>query len=236
MSKSRPLQRMFMAVPPRYDLINKIFTLGMDKKWRNKATVKCLSSNPGKFLDLCCGTGDLAVSVAAKSGKSTTVLGIDYSLPMLELAAAKAERLAVDSNINILQGDASALPFASESLDCAGISFAFRNLTYKNPLSQKHLAEVLRVLKSGGRYVIVESSQPHSGFIRMVFRLYIRTFVFWIGCIISGNKAAYRYLTESAANFYTPSEVREILLSAGFKDVDYEPLFFGAAGIHIAGK
>jgi demethylmenaquinone methyltransferase/2-methoxy-6-polyprenyl-1,4-benzoquinol methylase len=236
MSESRPLQRMFMAVPPRYDLINKIFTLGMDKKWRDKATVKCLSAEPEVFLDLCCGTGDLAINVAKKSTKKIEVLGIDYSLPMLKLAVEKAKYLAVGNSVNILQGDASALPFAGESLDCIGISFAFRNLTYKNPLSKKHLSEVLRVLKEGGRYVILESSQPQCGFMRALFRVYLRTIVFWAGYIISGNKGAYRYLSESAANFYNSSQVREMLLTSGFSEVEYIPLFWGAAGIHVASK
>lgn len=236
MSNDRPLQRMFMAVPPRYDLINRAFTLGMDRYWRNKATVKCLSSNPGTFLDLCCGTGDMAINVAKMANREISVIGIDYSQPMLEKAVEKSKSVSVQSNFSLAQGDASALPLADESINCAGISFAFRNMTYKNPLSQKHLSEVFRVLKKGGKYVIVESSQPECKFIRMLFRLYLRTFVFWVGYLISGNKGAYRYLTGSAADFYTPLQVREMLMQAGFSEVDYQPLFLGAACIHVAKK
>jgi demethylmenaquinone methyltransferase/2-methoxy-6-polyprenyl-1,4-benzoquinol methylase len=171
-----------------------------------------------------------------KSVKKIEVLGIDYIQPMLQLAAEKAKNLTSEIGVDVMQGDASALPFDNESLDCIGISFAFRNLTYKNPLSQQHLSEVLRVLKARGRYIIVESSQPQCGLMRMLFRLYLRTIVFWAGYIISGNKGAYRYLSESAANFYSPSQVREMLLGSGFTEVEYIPLFFGAAGIHVASK
>jgi demethylmenaquinone methyltransferase / 2-methoxy-6-polyprenyl-1,4-benzoquinol methylase len=236
MSNNRPLQRMFVAVPPRYDLINGMFTLGMDKKWRDKATLKCLSSQPRTFLDICCGTGDLSVNVARMTSREVSILGIDYSQPMLEKAMGKSKKVSAGINFNLIQGDASALPLNDESIDCVGISFAFRNMTYKNPSSEKHLAEVYRVLRKGCRYVIVESSQPESRFIRMFFRLYVRTFVFWVGYLISGNKGAYKYLTGSVVDFYTPAQVKEMLINAGFSDVEYQPLFFGAAGIHVATK
>ena len=236
MSNNRPLQRMFMAVPPRYDFINSIFTLGMDKKWRNRATAKCLSHHPGKFLDICCGTGDLAIDVAKTANTDISIIGIDYSQPMLERAAKKAKTNSAAGNFSLVQGDASALPLADESVDCVGISFAFRNMTYKNPLAQKHLSEVFRILRKGGRYVIVESSQPECSLIRVFFRFYLRTFVFWAGYLISGNKGAYRYLTGSAADFYTPAQVKNMLMNVGFNEVEYQPLFFGAAGLHVASK
>ena len=236
MNDNRPLQRMFMAVPPRYDLINRIFTLGMDKKWRDKATLKCLSARPHVFLDICCGTGDLSVNVARMASQEVSIMGIDYSQPMLEKAVEKSKEVTARVNFNLIQGDSSALPLNDESIDCAGISFAFRNMTYKNPLRQKHIAEVFRVLRKGGRYVIVESSQPESKFIRIFFHLYVRTFVFWIGYLISGNKGAYKYLVESVADFYTPVQIKEMLINAGFSEVEYQPLFFGASGIHVASK
>lgn len=236
MNHNRPLQRMFMAVPPRYDLINKIFTLGMDSKWRKEATIKCLSSSPRRFIDLCCGTGDLAINVIKATSGQILVAGIDYSLPMLEKAKEKSEGLSAGNHLNLIQGDASVLPFNTESIDCIGISFAFRNLTYRNPVAKKHLSEVFRVLKKSGRYIIVESSQPESVFMRKLFHIYLRIFVFPIGYILSGNKNAYRYLSESAVNFYNSSQIRELLSEVGFNRVQYSPLFFGAAGIHVAEK
>ena len=183
MTAARPLQKMFEAVPPRYDLINRLFTLGMDKKWRRRALYQCLSAQSSRVLDLCCGTGDMALGLAGSSQSNMTVLGLDYSWPMLNLAAAKAGELNI-SNVSWIRGNAAQMPLGDASLDCVGISFAFRNLTYKNPLAGSHLKEVLRILRRGGRYVIVESSQPQNALIRWFFRLYLRSVVFWLGWLI----------------------------------------------------
>jgi demethylmenaquinone methyltransferase / 2-methoxy-6-polyprenyl-1,4-benzoquinol methylase len=236
MSSPKPLQRIFEAVPPRYDLVNRIFTMGMDKGWRQRAVKACLAGNPLKILDVCCGTADLSLEISANLKSPALIAGLDYSVPMLQKATAKQDKKPGLEKVNFIHGDASRLPFRDGSLDCVGISFAFRNLTYKNPLTASHLQEVNRVLTNGGRYVIVESSQPRSRIINRFFKLYCRVFVYWIGYLISGNKGAYRYLAESAANFHTPEKVAELLKEAGFQKVDYQPLFFGAAGIHIAYK
>ncbi len=231
-----PLHGMFTAVPPRYDLVNRIITLGLDKRWRQLAAKTCLELKPRRVLDIGCGTGDLTINIARLATKDTEVIGLDYSLPMLEKARQKAKKAGVEKQARFIEGEASHLPFPDASCDCATISFAFRNLTYKNPVAYAHLAEVLRVLKPRGHYVIVESSQPENRFIRACFHLYLRAFVMPVGIMLSGNKGAYRYLAESARRYYSPREVRDLLLSAGFRDVRYRPLFFGAAGIHVALK
>jgi demethylmenaquinone methyltransferase/2-methoxy-6-polyprenyl-1,4-benzoquinol methylase len=155
---------------------------------------------------------------------------------MLEIAVRKAATVTEGKNVSFLPGDVTSLPFPDGYFDCAGISFAFRNLTYRNPYAREHLEEVVRVLKKGGKYVIVESSQPKSRLVRKLFHLYLRTFVFRAGHLLSGNRGAYHYLAESASRFYTPEEVKAMLLEAGFSRVSYRPLFFGAAGIHVAVK
>ena len=233
---SRPLHGMFNAVPPRYDLVNRIITLGLGKRWRRLASQICLENYPQKILDLGCGTGDLTINIARLVEKDTEIVGLDYSQPMLEKAQKKAMRAGVAELIRFIQSDANSLPFPDAHFDCVGISFAFRNLTYKNPLASAHFAEVKRVLKPDGRYVIVESSQPENRLIRALFHLYLRIFVAPVGIMLSGNPGAYRYLAESARRFYSPSEVKDILLEAGFRDVRYRALFFGAAGIHVALK
>lgn len=231
---SKPLHGMFTAVPPRYDLVNRIITWGLDARWREEAVRTCLAPGPRRVLDLCCGTGDLAIIIARLAGKELEVTGLDYSEPMLEIARRKAARLGV--KVSFIHGDAARLPFPDSHFDCVGISFAFRNLTYKNPLASRSLAEVVRVLQPGGRYVIVESSQPKSSVLRGLFHLYLRWFVSWVGYLLSGNRGAYQYLAESAARFYTPEEVKDLLATAGFREVVYRPLFLGAAGIHVAVK
>jgi demethylmenaquinone methyltransferase / 2-methoxy-6-polyprenyl-1,4-benzoquinol methylase len=227
---------MFEAVPPRYDLVNRLITLGLDRPWRRKAVEECRSGNPRKLLDVCCGTADLALELAAAVAGADLVAGLDYSAPMLEAARRKLAGAPNGDRVRFVRGDASRLPFRDGSLDCVGISFGFRNMTYKNPLAEAHLRDVHRVLAEGGRYVIVESSQPRSKAVNRLFKVYCRTFVYRVGTAISGNNGAYRYLAESAADYYAPGEVAEMLKRAGFRKVDYRPLFFGAAGIHTAHK
>ena len=231
-----PLHSMFTAVPPRYDLVNRIITLGQDRRWRRLAALTCLTEKPQRILDLGCGTGDLTIQIARLAGKDIEITGLDYSPPMLERARQKAFRAGVGGKVVFIHGEATRLPFPDANFDVAGISFAFRNLTYKNPLCRPHLDEVRRVLRQGGRYVIVESSQPKNRFIRMLFHFYLRAFVKPVGILLSGNRGAYRYLAESAARYYSPREVCEMLLAAGFQYARYLPLLFGAAGIHVAVK
>ena len=232
--QSKPLHGMFTAVPRRYDLVNHAITWGFDKRWRMEAARECLSSRPGKVLDLCCGTGDLLLNLSRLAEDSVELTGIDYSQPMLDIAAKKTEPSG--RKISLVYGDAADLPFPDGSFDCVGISFAFRNLTYKNPLAQRCISEVFRVLTANGKFVIVESSQPRSKLVRKMFHLYLRWFVFRLGYLLSRNRGAYHYLAESAARFYTHEELEEILVTAGFREVSFRPFFRGAVGIHVAVK
>ena len=225
---------MFNTVPRHYDLLNKMTTLGLDKKWRNRAARACLTSSPESVLDICCGTGDLAHTLSLIKNSKTKIYALDYSGLMLDIAVQKTSLLEEKPTFAI--GDASRLPFKDGSFDCVGISFAFRNLTYKNPKISDHLAEIFRIIRPGGRFVIVESSQPRLSLIRKLFHFYLRFYVAKVGALISGNKGAYNYLAESATRFYTPEEIKNKLKKSGFNRVDYFSLFFGASGIHIAFK
>lgn len=233
---SRPLYHIFTRIPDRYDLINHVITLGMDVGWRKQAALACLQDRPGRILDICCGTGDLSVAVAALADYSPEITGADYSQPMLEIAAAKAGVSKHGSNIRFINADVGRLPFNNEYFDCIGISFAFRNLTYQNPNTQSYLDEILRVLKPGGKFVIVESSQPKSAFIRFFHHLYLRAWVFPSGYILSGNKSAYRYLAQSALHYYSAEDLQQFLIKAGFKQATAKRLFFGAAAVYTAVK
>ncbi len=233
----KPLHGIFTKVPRRYDLINYIITLGMDRQWRFKTVKECLSSKPKNAIDLACGTADLAINLASLADNEVEVMAVDYSLPMLNVALKKTEQLAPGKNVSFVYGDATKLPFPDGSIDCIGISFAFRNLTYKNPLARRYLVEVFRVLNDdGGRFVIVETSQPPGTFVRKFFHMYLKFFVLPAGYLLSGNKKAYRYLVNSATNYYNPEQVREILLSTGFSRVKHLPLLFGAIAIYTAIK
>ena len=234
--RNEPLHRIFTAVPRRYDLVNRIITWGLDRRWRRQAAEECLASQPGRVLDLCCGTGDLVLNLARLAKNDVALTGIDYSQPMLEIAARKAASLDGGRKITFICAGATSLPFPDGYFDCVGISFAFRNLTYQNPLAEPHLGEVLRVLCDSGRYVIVESSQPALKLIRKLYHLYLRWFVFRLGYLLSANRGAYHYLAESATRFYTSTEVAELLVKAGFRQVSFHRLFLGVAGLHVAVK
>ncbi len=227
-----PLQTMFEAAPPRYDRINRVVTWGLDARWRRLAATECLAALEGPFLDLCCGTGDLAIAVARASNGTADVTGYDYSGPMLDIARDKAS--AAGLSIGFTRGDAAAMPYPDGHFGCVGISFGFRNLVFRNAHSRQHLSEIARVVRPGGRFVVVESSQPACPFVRAAVHLYLRAFVGRVGGALSGQKGAYRYLAESAANFHTPSEIATMLKAAGFARVDYRPLLLGAAGLHVA--
>ena len=166
-----------------------------------------MASQPEKLLDLCCGTGDLGIELARRVDNHVELTGVDYSQPMLEIATRKAGSLVPRRKPWFICGEAADLPFPDGYFDAVGISFAFRNLTYKNLLIHHHMAEVLRVLGVGGRFVIVETSQPRSRLIQELFHLYLRWFVYRAGFLLSGNRRAYHYLAESAAHFYTAEEL-----------------------------
>lgn len=232
--KNRPLQKMFSEVPESYDLINRLFTLRLDERWRRRAAEACLAAGAARILDLCTGTGDLAVRVASAAGKRADVIGVDFSMAMLEYARVKAAGAGVPALF--MAGDASELPFHDGVFGVITIAFGFRNLTYRNPGRDRYLAEILRVLETGGRFVVVESSQPRSRIFRALVHFYTRVVVSFLGGFISGQRGAYKYLAHSAVHFYGPEELSELLLSAGFSKVEHHPLLGGVAAIHIAYK
>ncbi len=233
--KWRPLERMFHEVPDRYDLLNRIITLGQDERWRKLAAEICMRGNPDAVLDLCTGTGDLALRMAGLSRGSVRIHALDFSEPMLAEARRKAGRQRT-GNIEFMHGDAASMPYESNKFDAVGIAFAFRNLTYRNPGMDKFLAEILRVLKNSGKLVLVESSQPANRLYKGLVRVYLKIFVAGLGGLISGHRSAYRYLATSAGNFYDPDEVKHLLLQAGFQKVEYKPFMGGVAGLTVATK
>jgi len=231
----RPLYNIFTAVPPSYDLINRLFTLRLDEKWRKKAALECLGGHPLRVMDLCTGTGDLAIRLAKMSNGEIEITGYDYSQPMLDLAKSKALKARHES-IKFEQGDAAAMPYPDGYFDAIGIAFAFRNLSFKNYDTPKFLAEIHRVLKPGGRFVIIESSQPQWPWLKALFRFYTRYFVYPVGSIISGNKPAYKYLSYSVIHYYQPEEICKLLKDHGFSEVTFKRLTGGISALHTAVK
>lgn len=231
---SQPLLNMFTGVPKHYDFLNRALTWGFDERWRKLAALECLRDKPEKVLDLCCGTGDLTLHLARMAMDNTQIVGLDFCKPMLEMARAKAVAQKPGEQVTFVHGDAACLPFPNGHFPAAGISFAFRNITYRNPLRQQYLAEIRRVIAPGGKFVIVETSQPVSRIFRKFFHLYLKAIVPGVGGFVSGHKGAYNYLAESASRFYPADEVSTMLLECGFQRVEYRLLSGGIAAIHIA--
>jgi demethylmenaquinone methyltransferase/2-methoxy-6-polyprenyl-1,4-benzoquinol methylase len=232
----RPLKRMFDAVPDRYDLLNRLLTLRLDERWRRRAARWRLKGTPSRVLDLCCSTGDLALQIARLSDGAVEIVGLDFSEAMLDVARKKAAQSDLEQTVRFVEGDAAAMEFPDGHFDSVGIAFAFRNLTWRNPLREQALAEVRRVLRPGGTFVIVETSQPANGVLRSVFHAYLNAVAAPVGGWISGHKEAYRYLAESASNFFNAREVCSLLESGGFEHVHVETLIGGVATIHVASK
>lgn len=229
-----PLKGMFDAVPRRYDLLNRLLTLGLDERWRTMAVQRCLDGDPRRVLDLCCGTGDLAARLRRAAPVSAEVVGLDYSPRMLDVARRKLARSSPEQAVELVEGNAAEMPFADGEFDAVGIAFAFRNLTWRNPLRDAALAEVRRVLRPGGRFVVVETSQPHRTVARTGYHAYMRGVVAPFGGWLSGNRGAYRYLAVSASGFYDGDQVKTMLCDAGFARVEHRPLLSGVAALHVA--
>jgi demethylmenaquinone methyltransferase/2-methoxy-6-polyprenyl-1,4-benzoquinol methylase len=227
----RPLEGMFAGIHRRYDLLNRVLTVGLDRRWREAAARLLLEGSPRTILDLCTGTGDLASLLARRVPPGVLTTGADFSRDMLGQARLKVHGLGVA----LVRADAADLPFADHGIDRVGIAFGLRNLTHRNPGCERHLAEIRRILSPRGRLVVVETSQPRGPVLRAGFHAYLLALAGPLGGALSGEARAYRYLARSARGFAGPEAVRRLLLGAGFRDVRYLPLLGGAACIHSAG-
>jgi demethylmenaquinone methyltransferase / 2-methoxy-6-polyprenyl-1,4-benzoquinol methylase len=230
-----PLNEFYSRIYKRYDIINRLFTFGMDQSWRKEAVRQCLNSKPEAVLDLCCGTGNLSILLAEKGKGKVSVTGFDRNTRMLEIARQKSTQKSF-LNIRYVQGDALQMPFAPESFDAITIGFGFRNLTYDNPHSSSHILEMHRVLKRGGNLFILESGVPENRWIRFFFKIYLIQVLIPIGFILSGDLKAYSYLAHSASDFFPADEVFRMLSEQGFEITARRIFFLGAASLITAKK
>jgi demethylmenaquinone methyltransferase/2-methoxy-6-polyprenyl-1,4-benzoquinol methylase len=225
------LKPMFSGIVKRYDFLNHLLTWGFDTIWRNICAKNCKS---GKIIvELCCGTGDLSLTLSKSNEPETLIIGLDFSKAMLQKAITKNKVIVVkNSNPNFILADAAHLPFRNNSINLICISFAFRNLIYKNPKANRFLKEVLWSLRNKGKLVFMETSQPKSIFIQSLYHFYLKKIVPVIGGHISSNKGAYSYLGTSASNFPSAEKVSNMLMVAGFQKVSYKKVTFGAVALH----
>jgi demethylmenaquinone methyltransferase / 2-methoxy-6-polyprenyl-1,4-benzoquinol methylase len=233
--KGFALNEFYSRIYKRYDLINRIFTFGMDKGWRKAAALKSLESNPLYVLDLCCGTGDLALTISRYRQQYTQLTGFDFNKKMLEIARLKASKSKI-LDIAFIEGDAAAMPFPDNSFDSITIGFGFRNLIFDNPNSAKHIKEIYRVLKPHGRIIILESGIPENTVIRLFYKFYLYAFLIPVGSLISGNPKAYWYLAHSSSKFYSIAQTERILAENKLHSFACKQFFMGSANLISASK
>jgi demethylmenaquinone methyltransferase/2-methoxy-6-polyprenyl-1,4-benzoquinol methylase len=219
---------MFDQAAPRYDLMNTIISLGMDKSWRAKAIDLLGVKEIGFYLDVGCGTGDQVLEIARRFPQNhPRIIGIDQSRGMLEIGKKKLGKQGCGQTIELTEGDALKLPYPDESTDGIISAFVFRNLDDR----MGALKEWFRVLKKGGCCVILELSRPPNPFLLIGYQVYTRLFVPLAGALFSRIKN-YQYLINSIASFPSPPVVREMMQETGFSRTEVFPLLGGVARIY----
>jgi demethylmenaquinone methyltransferase/2-methoxy-6-polyprenyl-1,4-benzoquinol methylase len=219
---------MFDGIAARYDLVNRVISLGIDQSWRRK-TVRALELAPGaRVLDLATGTADLALEVA-RSSADVRVVGVDPSARMLEVGREKVRRAGLEQRIELVQGDAQELPFEGGHFDGVCMAFGIRNV----PDRARALREMARVTRPGGRVAILELSEPRRGVLGPLARFHVHTVVPAVGALLSGARE-YSYLQRSIAAFPDAPEFAEMMRSAGLDVLSVSPLTFGVCHLYVA--
>jgi demethylmenaquinone methyltransferase / 2-methoxy-6-polyprenyl-1,4-benzoquinol methylase len=229
---ARPLRELYTELADTYERTNRILTLGLDRIWRRRAARRAAEGGGTLWLDVCSGTGEMARDLSRLAPPGTRIVAADFSLPMLSYARTK--RFAAPASFVL--AEAKRLPLPDASVDLVTVSFATRNLAPSREILAAAFREFHRVLKPGGRFLNLETSQPRNRLIRAMFHAYVALGVKRIGYGISGSRAGYAYLAASMRGFYGPDELALILSEAGFAPIAIAPLMFGASAVHLAVK
>ena len=230
-SKREQVEIMFDNIAPKYDLLNHSLTAGIDRIWRRKAIKIASRNNPQKLLDIAAGTGDFTI-LEAKRTNAQEIIGIDISQNMLNVAVEKARRAKLDNKIKFLKADSLCMPFDDDTFDAATVGFGVRNFA-DIPAG---LTEILRVLKPGGRLVVLELSEPSNPLVKGVFGFYFHKILPVAGKIVSKDGSAYKYLPESVDNFPYGERFLRIMDSCGFHNTGIKWLSCGIAAIYWGEK
>jgi demethylmenaquinone methyltransferase/2-methoxy-6-polyprenyl-1,4-benzoquinol methylase len=230
LSKKEQIAHMFDAISENYDPLNRVISFGIDVKWRKKVLQIVSQSNPKTVLDIATGTGDLAILMAQT--KATKIIGLDISAGMLEVGRKKINVNKLSNTIEMILADSEEMPFEDSSFDAITVAFGVRN--FEN--LEKGLAEILRVLKPNGVFVILETSVPEKTPFKQGYTFYSKNILPIIGKLFSKDNVAYGYLSESAAAFPYGEALNNILRKIGFIEVKAMPQTFGVATIYSATK
>jgi demethylmenaquinone methyltransferase/2-methoxy-6-polyprenyl-1,4-benzoquinol methylase len=230
--KAEAVRRMFSSIAGRYDLLNSLLSLGRDRAWREAATACSGVAAGDQVVDVATGTGELAFELSERVGREGRVVGIDYCPPMLRIARQKARRRGRGGRVLFLNGRAENLPFRTGTFDCATIAFALRNVSDL----ERTLGEMVRVLRRGGRVVVLEFARPRNLFFRRLYYLYFLRILPRIGGLVSGERSAYAYLPDSVLRFPSREELVRLLESAGLREVEIQDLTGGIVGLYVGRK
>lgn len=233
-SAARAVREMFTSIAPRYDLLNHVLSLNVDRLWWRRtarAFRHILAHSEACVLDLCCGTGDMTFALRRQAGKnSARIIGADFAHAMLQRASSKSKHQE-SLSLRWIEADALALPFPSRHFDLVTSAFGFRNLADYD----RGLREIVRVLRPGGACGILDFSEP-KGMMGMLYRVYFKEVLPRIGTIISGVRGPYAYLPASVLRFPEPKEMLERMKTAGFAEATWTPYTFGIAGLYRGKK
>ena len=228
--KKEQVTQMFNTISGNYDGLNRVISFGIDRKWRRKVVGIVKNAAPENVLDVATGTGDLAIALAKTPVKK--VIGIDIAPKMLDIGKQKVVRQQLMEKVEMIVGDSEQLPFAANTFDAVTVAFGVRN--FEN--LEKGLAEIRRVLKPKGTFVVLETSVPRKTPFKQGYKFYCSAVLPFIGKLFSGDRAAYAYLSRSASVFPYGEDFNNILRKTGFIEITHRPQTFGVATIYVASK
>ncbi|HEX8331494.1 MAG TPA: bifunctional demethylmenaquinone methyltransferase/2-methoxy-6-polyprenyl-1,4-benzoquinol methylase UbiE, partial [Segetibacter sp.] len=231
LKKKQQVAQMFDKIAGRYDFLNRFLSVGIDVGWRKKAIRELQTLKPQSVLDVAPGTGDVAI-LTHKILKPNKIVGIDISEGMLELGRKKIERLHLNNNIELLAGDSENIKFSENYFDAVTVAFGVRN--FEN--LEQGLQEILRVLKPGGKLVVLEFSKPKQKVFKDLYNLYMQNIAPAVVSVFSKNKKAYKYLNDSVQQFPEGQNFIDILSTVGFKNTYNKALTFGICSIYCGSK
>ena len=229
MPKKEKVQEMFDHIAPTYDKLNHLMSMNVDRAWRRRALKEIVDGTAQRILDVACGTGDSTIAIAKAAAKGSEVVGVDISEGMMALVEGKAEKAGVGDCIRLEVADGEALLYADGTFDRVACAFGIRNFEHK----EKGLAEFLRVLRPGGKAVVLELSVPRNRVVRWVYDLYFTRILPRIGGAVSGDRAAYSYLPASVHNFPSPKEFCRMMEDAGFREVSVRTFTGGLCRLFV---